>query len=253
MLASGVRNLTVTIRGLTITAPSCYKVRSLKSNLFDEVLELSMSTDVATCSVVISSHRARKIRASLNVVGKVKAARRKREMMKFMSGYAEMSANRGIGTVEEHAKEAIGKSYKYSITKSLYQDEWDPSGKEIRHSLDMAVRQGINVVRIGGVFDEAGRVGKRGEKVFAIMCHKLGSLDAAKAAWPCQPKGLSPEAFNPVDPSDAEAYDAMFPDHPLSLARGFVRCVVDGFCEPRGDEPTPGPLAKVRENVKSGG
>ena len=132
--------------------------------------------------------------------------------------HRDMDVDQGLICVE-CAKTAAGADVIYSIVKTVSQQEG------AQYCLTMHVRDGSGIAGVQGFFCEAGATGLRDTKILLIMRDK-GQIGADMSGWMADP--YDPEYVRGVrmNLSEREEYDGMFPAHPLTLCRAFVRDVL---------------------------
>jgi hypothetical protein len=104
----------------------------------------------------------------------------------------------------------------YSIIKTRQQ----PAGVQYALALDIATRNGA--IRVQGFFDESGVTGTR-DTVIYEMKRRDGTVGDDFAGWAADPYDSDIQKPYLMNLSEREEFDAMFPQHPLSVARQFVR------------------------------
>ena len=128
------------------------------------------------------------------------------------------------GLVAAEVGETNGRDYRYSILKTLLEDNGASIGVE--YNLTMLIAWKNGVVRIRGTFKEQGATGMRDSAVLAMRSSELGSMDAALEGWAKDPYDPSRTVGALMNMSEREEFDPMFPAHPLSIARDTVRCIL---------------------------
>lgn len=109
--------------------------------------------------------------------------------------------------------------YVYSIVKSHKQ----PSGMQYILALD--IKEENRVTHIQGYFDEMGVTGQRDALVLNLLVNE-GKLDfPPTSGWMEDPYDKTYDKGIPMNMSEKEEYDKMFPDHPLSQLRAVVRYI----------------------------
>lgn len=105
----------------------------------------------------------------------------------------------------------------YSIIKTKKQ----PSGVQYTLTMDMATKSGA--VHIQGFFDEAGVTGRRDVIIYELE-RRNGNVTKDFEGWMIDPYDSSfRRGMYLMNLSELEKYDSMFPQHPLSVARAFIR------------------------------
>lgn len=118
------------------------------------------------------------------------------------------------GLVEvESSMTASGLRCIHSIVKTAV----EPAGVQYALTLDLEMPQFC--IRVQGFFDEAGTTGARDAAVFAMT-------GAAPDGWRRDPYDPKRTAGNLMNLSELPEYDSAFPQHPLSLLRGFVASIL---------------------------
>lgn len=115
-----------------------------------------------------------------------------------------------------------GNPYIFSIVKTK-------TGQPgVQYGLTMDIGLGDVAVHAQGFFDEKGVTGIRAAAVFAALRNK-GEVGPEMQGWSRDPYDGSRKKVFLMNMSEDEAYDAMFPEDPLSMARTFARCVTSGL------------------------
>lgn len=145
------------------------------------------------------------------------------------------------GLIEVESGSAAEFQYVYSIVKTLKSEAGHPAGVQYVLAMDVVSKAGLT--HFQGFFDEMGTTGMRDAMAYEI-CKREGLVGNAEdpfegwAADPFDGQWLTGALMNL---SEQRRFDAMFPAHPLSLAREFVACVVgldkaDGITRESGME-----------------
>jgi len=108
------------------------------------------------------------------------------------------------------------KSLIYSIVKTLVRQH------SVQYILALDLVSENGAAHVKGVFTEAGVVGQRYAKVFD-MERKNGNAELTFESWFRDPYDDSIKREYAMNLSEYEKYDDMFPQHPLSVARAFIR------------------------------
>ena len=114
------------------------------------------------------------------------------------------------------------RKYIYSVIKTLRRR------KGVRYTLTMHVEENGSAAQIRGYFSETSVTGARDALVFALL-EQQGEVRLTG-------QGLEGWVADPYDPffgfgtrmnlSEQQRFDSLFPDHPLSVLRAFVREVI---------------------------
>lgn len=117
-----------------------------------------------------------------------------------------------------------GKDYVFSIVKTM-----KPEGG-VQYVLTLDRYCGDEALHVQGFFDEDGATGLRDTTVYALCRGEgvVGSDDDPFYNWRRDPYDESYTDGALMNLSEQEKYDEMFPAHPLSMCRAFVRTVVSG-------------------------
>ncbi len=109
-----------------------------------------------------------------------------------------------------------GHKYIYSIVKSARQ----PYG--VQYTLTLHLERPDHVLNVTGFFDESGMTGMRDAIIYEMMTRE-GKTDS----WSRDP--YDPEYKNGLlmNLSEMPKYDPLFPDHPLSTLRGFLKYMTE--------------------------
>lgn len=127
------------------------------------------------------------------------------------------SIGEAFGLVE--ANEGIteqGLEYVYRILKV----RMNPHG--VQYQLAMQIVRDGQGINISGYFDEAGTTGIRDVMVFEML-RREGKITEDMDKWTADPLDPSVTKGFLMNRSEQEQYDAIFPEHPLTVARNFVR------------------------------
>ena len=130
------------------------------------------------------------------------------------------------GIIEAESGKLEGKPFVYSIVKNLNTDEDICPGVQYILAMDIAAERGAT--HFQGQFNEIGTTGMRDSLVFEL-CRREGLASTTENGF----EGWSADPYDPnrtegalMNLSEAKAFDAMFPEHPLSMARKFVSCIL---------------------------
>ncbi len=109
----------------------------------------------------------------------------------------------------------------YSIVKTLK----EPSG--VQYNLTLQIAFPDQMLHVQGYFEEAGITGQRDSMVYQIAVQKGLLEEDANDSWGEDP--FDKEYRNGVlkNLSENEEYDSLFPDHPLSILRAFIRTILN--------------------------
>lgn len=113
-----------------------------------------------------------------------------------------------------------GKNYIYSIVKT----KMNPSG--VQYCLVMHIGENNSVMQIQGFFDEVGMTGQRDSMIYNKLMNE-GRLSADMSGWMCDPYDSNYRNGLLMNLSEKRDYDMMFPQHPLSECRNFVKYVIE--------------------------
>jgi len=130
------------------------------------------------------------------------------------------------GLIEVESGSTADFQYVYSIVKTLKSDAGHPAGVQYVLAMDVVSKAGVT--HFQGFFDEAGTTGMRDAVVFEI-CKRdglVGNADDPFEGWTADPYDAQWRSGALMKLSERRRFDAMFPAHPLSVARGFVACIV---------------------------
>ena len=137
-----------------------------------------------------------------------------------------MGENEGLIEVR-NGTTSKGHPYVYDIIKHRINPEDEiPSGVE--YTLNINVRMENTIQFINGSFAEEGTTGMRDSVCFAM--YSQGSdvpLDERMKNWCVDPYDPDYKKGFLMNLSEKEEFDEQFPWHPLSLARAFIRYIVD--------------------------
>lgn len=139
------------------------------------------------------------------------------------AGFACETADPALGIIEAGSGKSNDFSYAYFILKELLSDAGIPPGAQYFLFMDATSNSGT--MRFHGRFEETGCTGIR-ESIAHEICRQEGIVGDGFDGWFTDPCGLGAQNA-PANLSEDPRFDAMFPDHPLSKAREFVRYVLD--------------------------
>ena len=128
------------------------------------------------------------------------------------------------GLIEVNAGETkAGRKYIYSIVKTV-----DP-GSGVQYCLIMDICYDEYAVMLKGFFSEHGITGTRDIAVFDFMRkqNRIILTENGVTGWSCDPYDPSYTKGIPMNCSESAEYDELFPLHPLSEVRRFVRSVLE--------------------------
>lgn len=132
----------------------------------------------------------------------------------LISGIREcLGPNQGL--IEVKAE----KDYVFSIIKSLM----DPGGVE--YTLTYQRFFSDFILQIHGFFEETRITGQRDSVVFELCRRQgiVGTEDGIFKGWSCDPYDKNIHQGKLMNISEHEEYDSMFPRHPISMCREFIR------------------------------
>lgn len=113
------------------------------------------------------------------------------------------------------------KRYIYSIVKS----KLESSG--IQYILTMNVEKGDYSINIKSYFDEIGMTGLRDTTIFNKMINEGKITSTDMNGWFKDPYDEDYKKGMLMNLSENIEYDVMFPQHPLSETRNFIKYVID--------------------------
>lgn len=128
------------------------------------------------------------------------------------------------GLIEVNSGETrTGRKYIYSIVKTVVPD----SG--VQYCLIMDICYDEYVVTLKGFFSEHGITGVRDTTVFDFMSkqNRIILTENGVTGWNCDPYDSSYTKGIPMNCSENAEYDELFPFHPLSETRRFIRSVLE--------------------------
>ena len=119
-----------------------------------------------------------------------------------------------------------GRRYSYSIVKTVLRDNAASSGTQ--YCLTMDIEYPNSVVSVNGFFSENGTPGIRDNTVFEFMRKEnaLTMTPTGFSGWNQDPYDPLFTKGIPMNQSETPAYDELFPLHPLSETRKFVRVII---------------------------
>lgn len=115
---------------------------------------------------------------------------------------------------------ALMAGYAYSIIKTLQ----DPSGVSYYVSFDLD--KGDHTLHIEGYFDEIGTTGQRETIILNNAIEQRVIDSSTMKGWVSDPYDKSFTRGQLMNLSEREEYDVHFPEHPLTLARQFVKFLI---------------------------
>ena len=129
------------------------------------------------------------------------------------------------GLIEvKSGKTKAGRSYIYSIVKTLMPQE---AGGGVGYTLCMDIDWTECAMHLQCDFQERGITGMRDSAVFELKIRegvvKLG--DGAPQGWCEDPYDSGYTRGLLMNRSETREYDAMFPEHPLSVSRSFLQTI----------------------------
>lgn len=114
-----------------------------------------------------------------------------------------------------------GYHYVYSIVKTLEK----PSG--VQYFLLMQVLYGHAALNIKAFFSEKGMTGQRDAAIFELAVRKGIVSPSDTSNWACDPYDKDFKHPCLMNLSEDRKYDELFPGHPLSQCRGFIKTVIE--------------------------
>ena len=111
-----------------------------------------------------------------------------------------------------------GLSYVYSIVKTAMGEHG------LQYSLTMDLGTGDPCTHFQGFFDEGPTTGIRASVAFEML-RKKGEVGSDMTGWMRDPYDPERTTGYLANRGEAPEFDALFPEHPLSLARELVRSV----------------------------
>lgn len=130
------------------------------------------------------------------------------------------------GLIEVDAGTVDGKPYVYSIVKNLMMDDGMCQGALYILSMDIAADEGAT--HFQGQFEEIGTTGMR-DALVGELCRRKNLItitDEGIEGWNADPYDPEWKHGALMNLSEKADFDGAFPEHPLSLARAFVDCVL---------------------------
>ena len=118
--------------------------------------------------------------------------------------------------IEVHSENTGQSRIIYSIIKT----HQEPA--EVQYTLTLNAATDKEAFHLQGFFDEVGMTGMRDSVVYE-MKRKEGSVSDGLVGWMADPYDKDFHRQYMMNLSEREEYDSMFPEHPLSVARQFVR------------------------------
>lgn len=207
----------IIVEGIKFVVPSYYQ--QVDSEPEDPVgsMPLMAQTGQTQCLVLVN-HIADEQRMPTDQDTVIEAVR----------GY--LNDNQGIIEINSGALE--GMPYIYSIVKNLEMDGEACLGAQYILSMEIAAEDGAT--HFQGQFDEVGMTGMRDALAFEL-CRAKNLVRLTEDGI----EGWSEDPYNPewtygalMNLSEKPNFDKMFPDHPLSMVREFVNCVLGvGECD----------------------
>lgn len=103
--------------------------------------------------------------------------------------------------------------------ESIVKTSCEPSG--VQYCLTLHLEREYGALQVQGFFEELGVTGMRDAAVFSQMRGRA-ELGSDLEGWMCDPYDPKRTAGLLMNRSELRKYDAMFPGHPLSMARALV-------------------------------
>lgn len=113
------------------------------------------------------------------------------------------------------------RQYVYSIVKTL----GEPSG--VQYFMLMHVAYEDIAINVNGHFIEAGMTGTRDTMIWEMSCREGIVSFEDKSKWMFDPYDKTMHRPYMMNLSEKEEYDELFPDHPLSQCRKFVKLITE--------------------------
>lgn len=128
----------------------------------------------------------------------------------------------------------------YSIVKTLRK----PSG--VQYNLTLQIAFPDRLLHVQGYFEETGTTGQRDANVYMLAVKKGLISEGSFDGWIQDPFDKEYRDGVLKNLSEDEEYDAMFPNHPLTVLRDFVRTILETAPETKpvaspGTEPEKTP------------
>ena len=142
-------------------------------------------------------------------------------VQKIISGiHQSLGENQAL--IEVNAgKTSQNRQYVYSIVKTLER----PSG--VQYFMLMHVSYEDIAININGFFVETGITGTRDTMIWELACRQGIVSFKDKSKWMFDPYDKSFNRPYMMNLSEKEEYDELFPDHPLSQCRKFVKLITE--------------------------
>ena len=134
--------------------------------------------------------------------------------------HAALSENQGLVEVKSGTTKNQ-KQYIYSIVKS----KLEPSG--MQYILTMHINMNNHSINIQSYFDEVGITGFRDTTIMNKMINEGKITPSNNDAWFKDPYDENYKNGLLMNLSEDVAYDSMFPQHPLSETRNFVKYIIE--------------------------
>ena len=141
-------------------------------------------------------------------------------VQKIISGiHQSLGDNQALIEVKA-GKTKNNRQYVYSIVKTLNK----PSG--VQYYMLMHIAYENIAINVNGHFIEAGMTGLRDTTIWELACREgiVSSIDKSK--WCFDPYDKTLKRPYLMNLSEKEEYDEIFPDHPLSQCRKFVKLII---------------------------
>ncbi len=121
--------------------------------------------------------------------------------------------NQGLIGVEDGFSKH-GRHYSYSIVKTLLKDP-----QVMVYKLTMEIGKNNMYLKINGIFEERANIGLREGMLFKTLNMPLN--------WFKDPYDENYKRGVLMNMAEKEEYDSLFPDHPLSLLRVFIKEIIE--------------------------
>lgn len=188
-------------KGLMISIPECYqRVDSMPDDLEGSV-SLMAQTESALCLVTLQEAAPAEVMPF-------------DDPQSVINGIHECLGD-DQGLIEVKSGGVDGDRWIYSIVKTLKNLDI-PEG--VQYTLTIDKEYGDDAIHAQGFFDEVGTTGLRDSFVFQQFANTNG-FDEANAAWSSDPHDANYDHGILRNKSELDKFDAMFPTHPLTMAR----------------------------------
>lgn len=148
------------------------------------------------------------------------------------------------GLIEVEAGGDEGSRFIYSIVKILKNSEV-PEG--VQYTLALDREYGDKVVHVQGFFDEQGTTGMRDSMVFSMFMPE-SALEERMSEWTFDPYDPGYKRGHLMNQSECMQFDATFPNHPLTMAREFAKCMEVNTDEEKNAIEAETVLARIEDS-----